>query len=102
MSYPFDYFESALEDAEDIIAYLDEQRPGYGRKFYDCLDEIIKIICKNPAQFARTRARPDLRKVPLPKPFQKTYSLYYHFDGTYVYIVTVFNNSRNPREWKRR
>jgi plasmid stabilization system protein ParE len=102
VKYPFDFFEAALADAEDAIASLDEQRPGYGRKFYDALYQIIQSICEKPKSFPKTQIRPDLRKALLPKPFQKTYSVVYLFDGETVYIVSVFHNSRDPRVWQNR
>ncbi len=65
--------------------------------------ERIKIdIGLNPKRYPITMERDDLRVVTRPKPFDKRYRVFYHFDGKQLYIVSVFNNSQNPDIWQSR
>lgn len=102
MSIPFDFFEAAIEDVEVIIEYLDQQHPGYGGLFYDQLYATIDLVCRRPEAYPITEEREDLRRIPMSKPFQSSYTLFYHFDGSTVFIVSVFHNSQDPRRWQRR
>lgn len=52
MSYAVTYHPIAFEEAVEAITYLEENRPGYGRKFKKNLDALINVIQEKPEQYA--------------------------------------------------
>ena len=102
MTYSFDFLEEALLEAEEAIEYYNEVRNGYGRLFYDKLFQKINAICNAPERYQKVIGRPELRKAAMNKPFAKSYTIYFYFNGEGVVIVSVFHNRRNPDTWKKR
>jgi len=102
MSYQVIFSSKATKEAEEQALYLDEQRPGYGHKFLEGLKSVSESLSKQPTTYPTTIPRPDLRRVNMPKPFNKSHSIYYHFDGGIIRILCVFTNRRSEKIWQRR
>lgn len=100
--YPFRFLEKASEETKQAISYLEEQRTGYGDKFVTALGQAIDMVRKRPDLFPFAIRGSDIRRVSVMKPFHKSFSVFYKFDGTTVWILAVFNNRRNPEVWKSR
>ncbi|MEO0468406.1 MAG: type II toxin-antitoxin system RelE/ParE family toxin [Bacteroidota bacterium] len=102
MSYSVIFSSKAADEALEQAIYLENQRPGYGQIFNQSLKSAVELLAVHPQRFATTLERPDIHRVHLAPPFNKTHSLYYKFDGTTVRVVCVFPNRRDPKIWQNR
>ena len=86
--------EAELAEAHD---WYENQRPGLGREFLSCIEEVFERIGLNPLAFAqshKTVRQTLVRRFP--------YVVCYTFDGESVTVIAVFHGHREPGEWKRR
>lgn len=90
--------EEAIEQAIDLEA----AREGYGELFKQALRSVVDQLSNRPELYPATIPRPDIRVVRMPKPFGKSHSVYYKFDGEVVRILCVFPNRRDPGIWQGR
>ena len=102
MIYPYEFLAEAFEEASEAIQFIEGRRSGYGKLFSDLLDQTVELIRRDPLRFQQVSGRPKIRKLNLPKPFNKTYTVYYQFDGHRVIILSVFHNRRHPGVWENR
>ncbi|MEM6801254.1 MAG: hypothetical protein AAF696_07605 [Bacteroidota bacterium] len=100
--YPVAFTTEALAEASEQAAYLEDARTGYGNKFLDALKVVREKISQRPDSYASPLQRPDLHRISMPKPFNKSHSVYYSFDGKKVLIECIFPNKRDPRIWQER
>ena len=102
MNYPYDFHPLAEEELFDAIDYLDGQREGYGAVLAEAAANLFDTITQYPERFPLISQRSARRKALLPKPFHKTYTVYFDFLDGVILIVSFFHNSRDPRIWQRR
>ncbi|MEM7373777.1 MAG: hypothetical protein AAF587_34460 [Bacteroidota bacterium] len=102
MSYPYDFHPEAEEELFKAIDYLDGQREGYGVLLAEASANILDQIIEKPKRFPIADTNSQRRRAILPKPFNKTYSIYFDFDGERILIASFFNNYRDPGIWQER
>ena len=100
MSYPVIFSSLARREANEQAQYLEKKRSGYGRKFNQALREISQKISAKPERYVKPEARPDMCCIRMPKPFDKSHSVYYKFDGKIVRVLCVFPNRRSEKIWQ--
>lgn len=83
----------AEKNLNDILSYIEEH---WTRKevehFLNKLDKCIFLIQNKPKLFPPTKHRANLRRCVL----SKQTSLYYSYTESTIYIVTLFDNRRDP------
>jgi plasmid stabilization system protein ParE len=84
----------------DAVNFYDERQPGVGQRFARDLRAFFKVACKNPERF-RLVSRLT-RKARLPKPWP--YSVFFVIKpaASQIIISTLWHDSRNPAELRRR
>lgn len=92
----------AEEELFDAIDYLDSQREGYGALLAESAANTLDQISANPQKFPIVSPTSQRWRALLPKPFHRTYSIYFDFDGQRILIACFFNNRRNPSMWQDR
>ncbi|MEZ4849727.1 MAG: hypothetical protein R3B93_14165 [Bacteroidia bacterium] len=102
MSFSYDFHPEAEEELFKAIDYLDEQREGYGALLAESAANLLDQITENPKRFPIASTNSQRRRAILPKPFHKTYSIYFDFDGERILIASFFNNRRDPGIWQER
>lgn len=102
MNYPYDFHPKAEQELFEAIDFLDEQREGYGALLAEAAANTLDSILENPLRFPFGSPNTKRRKAVLPKPFNRSYSIYFDFDGEHVLIASFFNNRRDPRVWQER
>lgn len=102
MRFLVKFTTAASKEAAHQAAYLEEQRLGYGYKFLALLKQTEKRLSQNPELYPTTPARMSLRYIRMPKPFHKSHTIFYRFDGQEVVVVCVFNNSQSEKYWQDR
>lgn len=102
MTYQFVFHPAVRGEIIDTMTYLGEQREGYDMLFNLRVDEAITQIIANPTRWSKMDGFPRRYRKLLTKPFNKSYSIYYDFDGEIIEILSVFNNRRDDTIWKER
>ncbi|MEZ4685101.1 MAG: type II toxin-antitoxin system RelE/ParE family toxin [Bacteroidia bacterium] len=102
MSYPFDFHPKVEKELFEAIGYLDAQREGYGALLADETANTIEQIANHPTLFPLISDSKTRRRALLGKPFHKSYSIYFEFDGNQILILCFFNNWKDPRAWQER
>jgi len=93
--YDIAWSERAITDLQNILAYLSENWTQKEiRNFSRLLDKRLKIIQVNPGLFPATHKRKDVRRSVLTP--QTT--IYYKVEKSTVFIITLFDNRRNPKK----
>ena len=102
MKYLFTIHPEARQEVLDTIKYLKQHRTGYGNLFNLRVDDAIDKILTHPSRYPEIHKGSRRHRILLGKPFHKTHSIYYDFDGNFVRIISVFNNSRSETLWQER
>ena len=100
MSFRVVIEEEAEQEFVEAVNFYDGRQPGLGQRFARDLRAFFKIVCKSPERF-RLVSRLT-RKARLPKPWP--YSVFFAMkpETSEVVISTIWHNSRNPAELRRR
>jgi len=77
----FEYFESNWTE-------------GVKLRFISKLENSIQIIQQNPETFPKSAIRQGLHKCVI----SRQTTMYYTFDDTVVYILTIFDNRQDPEK----
>jgi|CXWL01.1.fsa_nt_gi plasmid stabilization system protein ParE len=84
-------------DLEQAVDWYNEQRPGLGREFLECVEEVFDRIRQLPEIYPvvyRTARLALARRFP--------YAIcYVYYDNT-VYVMAVFHGHRDPNVWQDR
>jgi plasmid stabilization system protein ParE len=91
---PIRYIDVAEAELLAEIAYLEDSRPGLGRRFYDEVKRAEGFIAEFPE--AAEEIRPGIRKRPL-RVFRC--SLIYAIEADQLLIIAVAHQSRRPGYW---
>jgi plasmid stabilization system protein ParE len=95
---PIRLHPQAIDEAEEAIAYLNEERDGLGDEFWDELEEALEHIRRHPKAFSPYTG--GYRKYLMGKRF--TYQIFYVEYETYVWVASVYHARRQPDTWKDR
>lgn len=85
---------AARAEISNIAEYLEEQRPGFGRRFIDEIRRVEDLLRDNPAQYQQLHngiRRAVLRRFP--------YGLFYVVEGDRVSVLACFHLHRGPRSY---
>ena len=90
-----------LPEAElDIIEayeWYEEQQPGLGDEFLQCVDACFKSIQRHPRAYQivyKDYRRALVRRFP--------YAAFYEYVDGIVTVYSVFHSSQNPKKWRKR
>lgn len=84
-------------DITDAAIWYHQQQSGLGHEFLAEVDAGITSASENPAQFARLRRKPEVRRV-LTKQFP--YRIFFIRRSDSIVVFRVLHSSRHDREWK--
>lgn len=91
--YKLIWSSESKKNLADLIFYLEANWTEREIKnFFQKLEKIISLIKFKPQIFRVVNRKKRIRKCVV----SKQISLYYRFDITEIFIVTVFDNRRNP------
>jgi toxin ParE1/3/4 len=86
---------AVFNEIQAYISYYEEQTPGLGKKFYDCLSKNIERLQINPYYQVRYK---NIRTLSLKRfPFVIHYQIL-ETEKT-VLILTVLHGHLNPEKW---
>ena len=97
MSFPLVIEPEAEDDLANAYHWYEDQCPGLGREFLECVKEVFDRIRRTPEVHALTyrNVRQTLvRRFP--------YVVCYTFEADTVYVIAVFHGHRDPSDWKPR
>jgi len=84
----------AVRRLQELLEYLDnEWSESVKKKFVKELDQSLRLIRRNPASFPKTDFVKSLHRCVVTKHI----TLYYTYDESTVFIVTLFDNRQNPQ-----
>ncbi len=89
------------EAENDILEgyfWYEQQNVGLGEEFLESLDKAHVVISKNPESY-QIRYQKRVRAFPVTR---FPYLILYILSKNDVYVISVFNTNRNPKEWKKR
>jgi plasmid stabilization system protein ParE len=100
MSFRVVIEEEAEQEFVEAVNFYEARRPGMGQRFARDLRTFFKVVCKDPERF-RLVSRLT-RKARLPKPWP--YSVFFAIkrETSEVIISTIWHDSRNPADLRRR
>ena len=94
MKFHIEILQTATDDLQDSYDWYEEQRAGLGEQFITEVDEYIKLISKNPYQFA-VQFSGKYRFALLRRfPFRIVYDI--EENENLVNVTAVFHTSRDP------
>lgn len=87
----------AETDIKETVSYFKDVRNELDRDFIQAIDASFFEILNNPEAFPI--AKYDIRKFVMAKfPF----CIYFVDENEALYILSVFHDKRNPKDWQRR
>lgn len=84
----------AEQDIKDSVEYCAENQEGLGKEFLIILDQAFHYIESNPHSFPLVKNQ--IRKFVV-KDFP--FNVYYIYQEETIYILGVFHNKRDPKDW---
>jgi plasmid stabilization system protein ParE len=87
----------AEQDIKDSVSHYKDQGHGLEKHFLKVIDQAFRIISENPSYFPYVKKR--IRKFVI-KGFP--FCIFYIVQEEDIYILAVFHNKRNPKNWKSR
>jgi len=84
-------------DIKDSIDYYRENTEGLEKDFIKIIDSSFREITKNPEAFPKIKF--DIRKYVVSK---FSFSIFYIDRQDFLYIIAVFHDKRNPKDWRKR
>jgi plasmid stabilization system protein ParE len=97
MSYNLIIEPEAELDLEEAVNWYNQQRPGLGREFIECVDEVVHRIRDNPETHPVTHRSARLALI---KRFP--FVVCYTFEDNTVFVMAVFHGHRHPNVWQDR
>jgi plasmid stabilization system protein ParE len=97
MPFPLVVEPEAEEDLADAYDWYEGQRPGLGREFIECVQEVFDCIRRTPEVHAvayRGVRQTLVRRFP--------YVVCYTFEADTVHVIAVFHGHRDPSDWRSR
>lgn len=87
------YTPRAADELEQAVDWYEEQYPGLGIEFLDCVEAALAAISTNPLIYPRTHDK-FLRCLVKRFPF----SIHFTVEEDFVVLHAVFDNRRNPKD----
>ena len=81
----------------NAVAYYEDQQPGLGEDFEFKVRKVLQTIAQQPNRYPI--AIRDIREAPTPR---FPYCVYYRVSRKRIFILAVFHQSRDPKEWQSR
>ena len=97
MSYPIVFRRVAWAEYDDSIQWYEDRSPGLGSKFETRVESLLDLIAEHRDRYPLIRR--DIRQAPV---HGFPYSAYYRVRSGRVVVVSVFHESRDPKEWQAR
>ena len=97
MLFPLVIEPEAEDDLANAYHWYEDQCPGLGGEFLECVEEIFDRIRRTPEVHALTYR--DVRQT-LVRRFP--YVVCYTFEADTVSVIAVFHGHRDPSDWKSR
>ena len=96
-TYKIIWTDHALAELKEIINFLESNwtRKEISRLFKK-IEKSLAQIGRNPAMYPKTDKRESVRRAVLTRQL----TLYYKTDKNYIYILSLFDNRRNPKAKK--
>lgn len=96
-TYKVVWSDNALAELKDIISYLESNWTKKEiTKFFKKLEKTINQISINPLMFPKTEKKESVRRCVI----SKQLTMYYQTDNNYLYIISLFDNRRDPKTRK--
>jgi len=94
-TYKVVWSDNSLSELKEIVGYIETNWTNKEiSRFFKKLERTIKQISINPLMFPKTEKRESVRRCVL----SKQLTLYYQVDTNYLYIISLFDNRRNPNK----
>jgi plasmid stabilization system protein ParE len=87
----------AQAEYDRAVDWYEQQRPGYGARFGQRVQEQLDRIAAAPLMHAMIHG--DIRRTLVPG---FPYSVFYRVLPAKIVVVSVFHNHRDPRIWQSR
>ena len=96
-TYNIIWSENAFKGLAEIIAYIENKfSENDVKKFVNLFDEHIEIIKISPKIFPLSHKSKSIRKATV----AKLTSIFYSIDGDNIYLLSIFDNRKNPKNLK--
>jgi plasmid stabilization system protein ParE len=97
MKYPIRFSDAAEDDLTEIIAYYESQKVGLGLAFESELETMLEYLSDAPLLYPITWK--NIRRMNLER---YTYAVYYIVEDSWLSVIAVLHQARNPYHWKKR
>ena len=87
------YTEPALQDLDEITAWLHANYPGVGRALEHRLSIVVAHIARWPESMRRSTRQPDIRVAPLGR---YPYKIFYRVRDDAIEILHIHHAAREP------
>ena len=98
MSFPIRNLRAASEEFADAVGWYEEQQPGLGAEFFDCVVQATSLIQARPEIGSLDSNRRTRRILVQRFPYQVVYSL----TPDEIVILAIAHLKRRPGYWKSR
>ena len=92
----YELHPEAFDDIQNAVDFYDESVAGLGAQFVEQLETDITKIAESPKHFFCAYPEIDVRRYPMKR---YPYSVFYRIDTTYVTIIAVVHQAREPLQW---
>lgn len=97
MNLPVVYREIAEEEYDDAAAFYNRRQAGLGRELVAEVEATLDMITANPKRYPVIHR--DIREAPVQR---FPYCVYYRVRSGRIIVLSVFHQSRDPKEWQTR
>ena len=87
----------AETDIKDTVHFYKARTEGFEKDFIKLIDASFLKISNNPEGFPKVKY--DIRKFVVPK---YSFCIYYVDRAEVLYILAIFHDRRNPKNWQKR
>jgi plasmid stabilization system protein ParE len=96
-TYKLIWSDEALNGLKEIIEYLESKFSEKDvKKFVRRFDKQIKLLKSNPEIFSFSPNSKTIRRTIV----ARLTSIYYRVDGDIIYLVSIYDNRKNPNNLK--
>ena len=89
--------KTAAKKLEKLLEYLTKHfSKNVAQKFLGKLDARLEVVKSHPESFSKSQLKKGLHKCVI----SKQTSVFYKFDSSKIYVVTIFDTRQNPKKLK--
>ena len=93
-TYSVFWSDEATKGLSEIIEYIEHRFSEKDvRKFLKLFEENIEVISTNPELFPLSHKSKSIRRATV----AKLTSIFYSIEGDKIFLITVFDNRKNPK-----